>query len=275
MEKITTNFNHSYNDVIKEIKNQIYLGVENPKVLKIVNQANQIENQNEKEKFIFDSVYDLAVFRTTPSDRQQLRSAANIIRNKKANCTGYTTLIGSILENLKIPYTLRLVDTDGRGFNHIYVKTNNNVLDCIISQKQDDTEVFGNRIEGLFNYEVNYLTKKDFPMVTVINGRISRNRINNRNLNGIYDSIFGLLLGDECNLTCNMKYASDEVMRKKCKEACAMNMTMSQYDNWLAGGGSVTSVPYVSNPNQMSDTTKMMIYGGIGLGALYLFTRKK
>lgn len=273
METINNNFNHSINDVVKEIKLLIEKGKENETVKKIALSSQAIENPLEQQKFIFDLVYNIAVFKPSPQDRQQLRTVENILRTQTANCTGYTTFIASILENLKIPYKLRLVDTDGNGFSHIYIVTNNSVMDCILGQKQDGTQTFENRPNGMFNFESDYKKKKDYTMITTLNG--TKGRIRNKNLNGIYDSIFGLILGDECELECNMKYAGDEVMRKKCKEACAMNMTMSQYEVWLAGGGITGSVPYIANPNQMSETTKYMIFGVIGLGAVYLFTRKK
>jgi len=276
LENVIVKYNHTPKQVVTQIKKLIYEGVNNPTIKEISFEASKIQNTLTQDKYIFDKVYNLAVFKPSPNDRQQLRTVENIIRTKYANCTGYATLLGSIFENLKKPYTLRLVDMDNTGFSHIYIKTKNAVLDCILNQKQDGTQTFQGRKEGLFNYEVNYKNKNDYPMITTINGRISTNRLRNKTqINGFWDTLLTPLLGDECNLECNMKYASDEEMRKLCKEACAMNMTISQYNAWLSGGGTVASLPYVSNPNEMSKDTKTMLYVGAGALAVYLLTKKK
>ena len=272
--ELVNKYNHTYKDVINEIKNLISKARLNPVIIEISKKAKSIENENEKELFIFDSIYNLAVFRASPENRQQLRTAENIIRTKQANCTGYTTLIGAVLENCNIPYKLRLVDVNGNGYSHIYIKTNNNVLDCILSQKQDNTESFENRQKGYFNYEISYLHKIDFPMITTING-MKQGRIRNKNINGFWDILLTPLLGDECNLQCNMKYASDVETRQLCKEACANGMTMTQFKQWRDAGGVVLPIPKVSNPNPMSDELKYGLIGGAGLLAIYFMTKKK
>lgn len=277
METINVKYNHTYNDVINIIKKHIRSGASNLTVQKIALQASKINNVFEQEKFVFDSVYDLAVFRASPMNRQQLRTVENIIRTQEANCTGYTTLIGSIFENLKIPYKLRLVDTDGSGFAHIYIVTNNNVLDCILSQKQDDTETFKNRIDGLFNFETEFKRKKDFTMITTINGRIRQKKVINRNVNGFWDTILTPILGDECLLQCNVAYASDETTRQECKLACDNGMTLRQFRQWKEAGGTNLPLPNVISPygSGMSSDTKTMLYVGGGILVTYLLLRKK
>lgn len=275
--EVIQKYNHTYNDVITEIKKLIHLGNDNPTIKQIALEASNINDAYNQEKFVFDSVYNLAVFRASPMDRQQLRTVENIIRTKEANCTGYTTLIGSIFENLKIPYKLRLVDTDGTGFAHIYIVTKNNVLDCILSQKQDDTQTFENRLDGLFNFETEFKRKKDFPMITTINGRIRRKKLINRNVNGFWDTILTPLLGDECNLQCNVAYASDEATRQECKLACANGMTLQQFRQWKESGGTNLPLPNVLSPygSQMSSDTKTMLYIGGAIVVTYLLLRKK
>jgi len=279
MESINIEGEHTYQDVIHFIKQRIYEGKDNVEVLRIANEASKIQNPIQQDAYIFHQVYDLAVFRPSPEDRQQLRTVYNIVKEEEANCTGYTTIIGSILENLNKSYTLRIVDLDGTGFSHIYPKTRFSVMDEIITQKQDGTEEFHTRKAPLFNHELEYVKKIDFPMITTLNGRISANRVVNRNMNGFWDTLLTPLLGDEDKLQCNIAYANDEEARQECKLAADYGMTLLQYREWKESGGTTLSLPKAlspyGSPTGMSDDTKMILYVGGAVVVTYLLLNKR
>jgi hypothetical protein len=262
MENVIYNGAHSYNDVIREIKKLIYQGSKNEHIKEI----SEIINKSQPIEILLNEVliiaFDSAVFVPSPDNKQQLRTVENILREQKANCTGYVTLIGAILENLKIPYTLRLVDVNGRGFEHIYIYSSGYVLDAILGQKQNGTETFQNRIQKpYFNYEVKYKTKIDYPMITTINGISNRKSILNRNnINGFWDTLLTPLLGNECELECNMKYASDDENRIACKESCNQMIPNPQYSNYGNLG---------SNANQ----TLLYVAGAVAI--TYFLVKKK
>jgi hypothetical protein len=251
--------NHTNKDLINSMFELAKQGQTNKEVLRISEVARTIPNIEKRNKFIYESVYNLAVYRSSPENRQQLKTVDNITRTKKANCTGYTTVLASIFNNLKEPYKMRLVDTKGNGFDHIYLINNNIVLDCVLGQNQNEKDNFYNRIKnGLYNNEVSFLRKKDFNnMLTVVNGRVRSNRIK---INGLFDT-FADLLGDECKRECDIKHLSDADSRRACKEECESN---------------VYTIPDVrtATGNTQSQTNTILIAGAVGLG-VYLLTKKK
>ena len=251
--------NHTNKDLINAMFELAKKGQNNKEVKEISAIAETIPNKEQRNKFIYESVYDLAVFRASPENRQQLRTVDNITRTKTANCTGYTTILASIFNNLGEPYKMRLVDTRGAGFDHIYLLNNGFVLDCVLGQAQNNKDTFTNRIKnGLFNNEVSYLRKKDFNnMLTVVNGRVRSNRVK---INGFFDT-FADLLGDECKRECDIKHLSDSDSRQACKEECEAN---------------VYTLPDIRTApsNTQSQTNTILIAGAVGLG-VYLLTRKK
>lgn len=255
--------NDSTIDMIEEIKKQIIIGSKIPLIQQIGEQSKNLILSQQLE-FIFQYSYDLAVFRLSPNNRQQLRTVKNIIRTGFANCTGYVELIGSILYYLKIPFNLRLIDLDNSGYSHIYIESQGFILDACIGQKQDDTDTKENRPTiGQFNNEVNYYKKKDFNMLTVVNG--TRTKRSRNKVNGYFDqagAAIGDLLGDECSRECDMRYLSSPVARRECKAECDL------YNPNLR-------LPDIYGGNIGADAQQTMMYAAIGLGAIYLMTREK
>jgi len=278
---------HQPKDVLNTIRALAERAQSLPEILEISGLAELINDPYQKQKYIFEHVYNLAVFKESEEDRQQLRSVTNILRTGYANCTGYVTILSSVLLNLKIPFILRITSEDGEAYTHVYVVSDYfypAVMDEVISQQQDGTDTFKNRRPALFDTEVNYLTKLDYPMITLLQGsRVYRNRVKTANMNGFWDTLFKPIFGDECNMNCNFKYASDEMNRRFCKEACGLGMTEAQYQAWLDAGGKIIPIPgaispQINYPGTRKDNTGWYIAGGLVLaGGIYIAatTRKR
>lgn len=258
--------NHTYRDVLNVIISEIHNAKNNPILQEIARRASKISDDTKQDEYILHAVYSLAYFMPSPTNRQQIRTARNILREKKSNCTGYVILLGGILENLRKPYILRLVDTEGLGYDHIYIVTAN-VLDPVITQRQDGTDTLYNRQPPALNQEVPYKKKIDTQMITTINGTRRR-----RPIQGFYDTLLTPLLGDECTLQCNVKHASDPTAREECKRACGMGMTEYEYRQWLESGGKTLSAPNLVQPKPANNTI-LYIAGGALLA--YLLLKKK
>lgn len=259
--------NHKPIDVLLQMKKIAEEGTENEDIKKIAQDASRITNKVEQQKYIFDKVHDLAVFRASPNDRQQLRTTENIIREQKANCTGYTTLLSSSLLLLNIPHTLRLVNTEKgqAGFNHVYLMTDEAVMDLVLNQKQDGTDEFYNRSEPFFNDEVVFYNKIDLPMLTTVNGRVSSSRKIREKIR-VYDGWFDTvadLMGDECKRECDVKHIQDPELRQACKAKCPSE----QYYT-------VPDVRYQAGQQSLFSGQNLLIIGGVG-ALIYLITRKK
>jgi hypothetical protein len=59
-----------------------------------------------------------------PDDRfiEQVRRPLRCLYDKKGDCDCYATLIGSMLENLNIPYKFRIAAYNGNeNYQHVYV----------------------------------------------------------------------------------------------------------------------------------------------------------
>ena len=119
---------------------------------------------------VFNYAFNKAVFRATPEDRQQLRTVSNILREGKANCTGYVTLMASILKNLNIPYIYRVTGPIKDYVTHIYLIANGKDLDCTIGQVDNELERQAAK-RGYYNIEAPANYKKDFKsnMISVLN----------------------------------------------------------------------------------------------------------
>jgi hypothetical protein len=176
----------SSNDILEKIRiiNTLTIkGMNNPKIIEF---ANECKNSKNPIRCAFDKAYQLAVFRSSPEDRQQFRSIDNIVRTRQANCTGYVEVIGAILRRLNIPYKLRVSGFEKNEFIHIYLIANGYILDCTLGQSQNNKDSFINRpLNGSFNKEMNLPHKKDFNMNTVLNGtrRTRRRNLIQGNLN--------------------------------------------------------------------------------------------
>lgn len=253
---------HSTNDLINQIKILAVNGSKNKIIQSFAEKIKHLPKE-QKNKAILNFAYDNAVMELSPEDRQQLRTVENILRTGKANCTGYTTLISAICHALNEPHTYRLTDTGGNGYDHIYILKDNFVLDATAGQPADNTATKENRnFSCKFNFEFPYLQKKDFKMLTVVNGRTATTR---KNVNGILSDIFSIgttiwATSDQCKRDCDLKYPFDAEQRQFCKNACEMNATTTPTTTATAGSSSNTLM-YVG-------------IGAIALAGIYFATKK-
>ncbi len=248
------NGSDSLHSKIKIIKELILIGSKDPS---IIAQANICTRSSHVLKCALNYSYNLAVMTLSPDNRQQFRTVRNIIKTRKANCTGYAIIIGSILTALNIPFTLRVASNNPNYFNHIYIVCNGIILDSTIGQDQSGRASFENRkINATFNQEIKSNYKKDFKinMNTVLNGNINgvataqaMNVVleNYKDVNGKIDfqratndirkildlGVYGIntimSLVDKyinpCKRGCDIKYPFNAILRRACKNSCSQS----------------------------------------------------
>lgn len=131
-------------------------------VMKTLYQTEQISgylkgrNKYETCKNIWHFVYDHITYQKDAHGLEQVRSPSRAWadRHQGIDCDCYTTLISSILTNLKIPHIYRITKYKDDNWQHIYpiVPINDNeyiTIDCVVKR---------------FNYEEPYKEKQDTPM---------------------------------------------------------------------------------------------------------------
>lgn len=73
-------------------------------------------------KNIFDFVYTYIQYVPDNASKEQVRRPLRTLYDQKGDCDCYSVLIGSMLENLGIPYYFRVAEYNNRGFyQHVYV----------------------------------------------------------------------------------------------------------------------------------------------------------
>lgn len=228
---------HNENDLLQAMANEARKGKNNSWVLEVSERAKAIQDKGEKLKFILENVYQLAIFRLTPDNRQQLRTVDNIVRNRKANCTQYSTIISSVLLNLSIPHKFRLIDQDGGGYSHVYIIVNDIVLDAVIGQAQNDSDTFGNRKNiSTFDQEYNFKHKLDYTMLTLVQGNRAANIRQKNNINAV-NSV------STCIDTCIQQGGTYEKCSSYCNDPVEQQTTGGGF-NWTQY---MQYIPYLSN----------------------------
>ena len=107
-----------------------------------------LDSSRESVEKIFNAIYKTVKFFPDPNNTQYIRTVNRQLKDKRGNCVDYTLFLTSFLRKLKIPHSIRMVQTDdnARGFNHIYViLADGTPLDLVINQDQDGSEP--NKIE--------------------------------------------------------------------------------------------------------------------------------
>lgn len=234
----------------------------------IINAAKECRKAHIPERCAFEFAFNKAVFRASPFDRQQFRTVNNILRTGNANCTGYVTVIGSILRLLNIPFEFVVAGSSSESVDHIYLKSRNYILDCVIGQNEDGTESFDNRNRiSSFNVEFKKNFRRVIPvnMITVLNGnKLALKRTNlyypNR-INGIFSTAIELL-GDPCKRDCDIKHPFNKDKRQECKSLCPE----STVGEPTGGGG------YYQQPQQ-NQFMQYLPWIAVGVGA-YLVLKK-
>ncbi len=133
-----------------------------PKVVQQTLDQTKLISQKLKGKTIYETckkiwhfVYDHIQYKKDKTGYEQIRSPRRTWHDRKegVDCDCYTVFISSILTNLSIPHTLRITKYKGDNFQHIYpIEISNGkqiTIDCVTN---------------LFNYEVPFRQKKDYPM---------------------------------------------------------------------------------------------------------------
>lgn len=146
---------------VRYIKNFSKITAKHPKIVEL---ASQLEDHPEREKAIFDYLYDNIVYRADDEGFQQIRFGDRALRDGVGNCVDYTVLLSAVLRNWKVPHKLRVVSY-GRpsAKEHIYVVTDKGVvMDAVIGQRQDDSDTKYNRPPASFNEELPYTSKYDY-----------------------------------------------------------------------------------------------------------------
>jgi len=290
---------HTSKDLLEGMQLASIEGKNNDWVQEVAYLASKIDNVSEQLAFILEEVYQLAIFRLTPDNRQQLKTVNNIVRNNEANCTQYSIILSSILLVLGRPHMFRLVDQDNKGYGHVYVICEGYTLDAALGHKQNNQDTFDNRKNNsTFDYEVSYLNKKDHPMLTIVNGNRARQaRHKMRMVNSVstcidtciqqggdanscysycsdpveqqtsgggfnfnqYTQFIPYISNHVCRRECDFQYINDPDGRLRCKEACPQIQT--QQGQFYPG--------YF--PQRRQDNTLLLV----GVAAAFLLLRKK
>lgn len=140
--------NASINDLIK-IVNQISIeSINDPLVLEF---NESISKSNNIPYEIYKKVYNNISYYPDLTNDQNIRTPNKTIRDKKANCIDYTTLISSLLFINNIQHSYKLVASAPAGeIDHIYIMVGNIPIDPVIGQPQNGTAEY-NR-EPAINY---------------------------------------------------------------------------------------------------------------------------
>ncbi|MFN0048201.1 MAG: hypothetical protein ACKVOU_03640 [Cytophagales bacterium] len=115
---------------------------------------------------VFDTVYDLIAYDPDPENIQLVKAAHCSIEQGMGNCVDYSIVIGGILICLDIPFYFKCVSYATKNdYSHIYPITKKGiVLDCVLGQKQDGTDICDRPAKGQFNIEQPYKFKKLYTM---------------------------------------------------------------------------------------------------------------
>lgn len=105
---------------------------------------------------IYHFVYNHIAYVRDSSQREQVRTPLRTLYDQKGDCDCYATLIASILENLKIPYRVRLAGYHNRDyFQHVYIVVPSR------EEKERGYYVIDPVVEG-YNNEEPYTMVKDY-----------------------------------------------------------------------------------------------------------------
>ncbi|MDR1544911.1 MAG: transglutaminase-like domain-containing protein [Prevotellaceae bacterium] len=101
----------------------------------------------------FDFIFTYIKYVPDSKFTEQVRRPARCLWDKKGDCDCFSTLIGSMCENLGIPYKFRIAEYDNKGYyQHVYV----------VVPKSDGTYWICDPVVDRFNYEKTFTNKKDF-----------------------------------------------------------------------------------------------------------------
>jgi hypothetical protein len=301
----------SYNDnieiKIKTIKDLIKLGTKEPQIIEA---ARQCQNSINIYHCVLQFAYNSAVMQPSPQEYQQFKTVRYILKHKTANCTGYVTIIGSILTVLNIPFTLRVtgdinIIDNSMSWYHIYIIAGGFVLDATQGQDQNGKSNFENRkLNATFNHEIFFPYKKDYHinMITVLNG--------NRNINadpvtmaaigeileGYKDPVTGRY--DVQGMTTDIKhilslgtYGVNTIMTmvnqyfNPCKRGCDLKHPLNQIKRMACKRACIRQslatlspqelqkiLDYTSARNSILTNPNLILFGIVGF-AIYQFTK--
>lgn len=274
---------------------------EGAKSLKIKQIAKEIAEKPDPVKEVFNYAYNAIVYKPNEYKKQQLRRVERAIKEGKGSCVDYSILQGALLKLLGEPFKLRVVKyiTPGEGKEkeswHIYIVTKKGViLDPVLGHKQDGTDTYWNRpSEGVFNYELPYSEKTDYPMpsLEILQGSRSQEvRLGIAPAAAVATAV--AILGDKCKRSCDLKYLFNKKKRQSCKEEC-VKTSGSTYKGKTASDLTTPiyspAPPYSFGPSTQEPLIKeastssvsqaamgwlpLLLIGGLAAG--FLFMKKK
>lgn len=127
--------------------------------------AQKLKSANTYEtcKNIWHFVYDHINYKKDQEGYEQIRSPARTWQDRHlgVDCDCYSVFISSILTNLQIPHSLRITKYHRSYFQHIYPVVH---LPRPLAAGKGVSEIILDCVTDLFNYEVPYSAKKDYPM---------------------------------------------------------------------------------------------------------------
>ncbi len=176
------------------------------------------------EKAIFNYVYDQVAYIPDEGEYQDIRTPQRSLRDHIGNCVDYTVLIGSLLYCLDIPFYIKVIEIEqGEGFEHVYVITDNYIMDPCIGQPQDGTAIKKRPHKGKFNIETHFYNYKIFNMtkLRLLQGTERTSRA------AKVAKLSGNKLGILCITNCDCKRECSDMFaglnkdeEKKCRDWC-------------------------------------------------------
>ena len=125
----------------------------------------KLANKLKTPREIFNYAHRQIRYYPDEPGHQLIRAAWRSLKDRKGNCVDYTVLISALLRVNGISHALRTVATAGSNYDHIYIVTADGVvLDPVLGQRQDGSELTGQRSKPRYNDEVHYTKKMDYPV---------------------------------------------------------------------------------------------------------------
>ncbi len=128
---------------------------------------NNLRNDLESIKAIFNSAFNLTTFQPDPTGHQYIRTVNRFLKDRRGNCVDYTVFISAFLRAIRVPHIIRMVSFDSeqpKSYQHIYPLTINGLpLDAVYGQDQDGNEFKKSKSEreSFFSKEVPFIGKYD------------------------------------------------------------------------------------------------------------------
>jgi len=121
-------------DTIKAMQKAVEIGRNYLGAIKL---AKSLPND---EREIFNFVFENICYVPDENGNQTVRTLKRSLKEGIGNCVDYSVCLATILSLKGIPCYFKKISQTGKGFDHVYVITDNHVLDAVQGQDQSGSE---------------------------------------------------------------------------------------------------------------------------------------